>query len=383
MIYYRKNTPYIYPDRPQIDESLSSWFDRNIQRYGLNRKSLMQALGVAAYASWDYDTFDFWEARRRVFDCLGRSWDDLRSFATPVPESTWMLASKGRSAYCPRCFEEDLHSERTPYFRKAWSWLFLTHCLKHHCPLYQWFPTDDHGTRILPKEWLRKTDFHRYSPQDSKRKGVASMDLVMTLGAADSFDKELQKDRHSNEVWQTLTNFEVACSQYFHNMLKQHTVNAPDNDLGKVCRVLTLVVERHTHKALKRMIAEELCPYFFSERYISFNRDNVRHSVQRSKAWQVTVRTLYQIDTRRSALWCVAHTLSPLSPKTKLRRGGYSAPGNSMGWYSEMADAIGNRDAVAAATQTQASRHLLEPIEYSAIDIHPYHYWKSEALAEF
>jgi hypothetical protein len=229
MIYTPRKTPYIYCDRPHDDESLSSWFDRNIQRYGLNRTSLMQVLGVAPYASWDYDMFDFWEARRRVFDCLGLSWDDLRFVATPAPECSWMLLSKERRAYCPRCFEEDLHAQRTPYFRKAWAWLFLTHCRKHHCPLLPWRPTDSHGTRILPKEWLKKTDFRRFLSQDTRGSGVASMDLLTELAAMDSFEKELQKDRHSSEVWQTLTNFEAACCEYFSQTMGQQATDASDD----------------------------------------------------------------------------------------------------------------------------------------------------------
>jgi hypothetical protein len=272
---------------------------------------------------------------------------------------------------------------QTPYFRKIWSHLLLTHCEKHQCPLFPWLSSDGHGSRILPTEWLKRTDFSRFLPQHGAKPGVASMELVEKLAAIDAFEATLKKDRHSNEVWQTLTAFEAACIRYQAYASEDRAAEMPDNDLGKVCRVLTLVLERHHHRSEKRMIAEDLCPHFFSPAYLDFNHQNVRTSPQRSRAWQITVRTLWDIRTRRAAIWCVAHTMSSLSRKTKLRSGGYSPPGHSMGWYEAMASVIGDRDAVEAAVQTQASRHLLEPIQYSSTEGPPHHYWRSQESATY
>jgi hypothetical protein len=383
MSFRTREIPYIYCDRPQEDEILSSWFDRNIQRYGLTRESLMQVLGISPSVTWDYDTFDFWEARSRVFECLGMRWTDLRSFATSPLEAQWMVQSRHRTSYCPRCFKEDLDAQRTPYFRKAWSNLLTTHCERHTSPLFRWFGCNHQGTRTLPKEWLKATDFRRFVSGSGVSSGIAAMTFDQQLTEIDALEKNLKKDRHSNEVWVTLTNFEAAWARYMVDAVGHCSVDANETDIGKVCRVLILVLERYTHRSTKRMIADELCPFFYSKEYIDFDPRDVRISLQRSRAWHNTIRTLSNIRTRRAALWCVAHTVSSLSPKTKLRNGTYSAPGKSMGWYMAMADAIGNQDAVALATQTQASRHLLEPIAYSSIDGPPHHYWKSEALAEY
>lgn len=382
-VRHRPDVPYIYCDQPHGDESLSSWLDRNIQRYGLNRHKLAVALGFSPRVAWDYDAFDFWEMRSALFSSLGIKWNDVRPFATTLPEREWTLHSRYRDSYCPRCFEEDLKENRTPYFRKAWSHLLLTHCDKHRSPLFRWMRSDDHGTRVLPKEWLKATNFKRYTCLYTSYPWVASEELTKKLEEIAAFENELKKDRHSNEVWQTLVNFETACARYSPYANNPSAVGALHNDMGRVCRVLTLVLERFYHRSEKRMIANELCPFFFSTDYISFNSENVRQSSQRSRAWQNTVRPLWDISSRRAALWCVAHTLSSLSPKTKLRNGKYSSAGASMGWYEDMAFAIGSRGVVEAAIRDHASRHLLEPIHYSSPDGPPNHYWSAQEAATY
>jgi hypothetical protein len=374
--------PYIYCDKPHVDESLSSWLDRNIQRYGLNRHTLALVLGFSPRVGWDYDAFDFWEMRRALFGSLGISWNDVRHLATTLPEREWTVESRYRYSYCPRCFNEDLNEERTPYFRKVWSHLLLTHCEKHRTPLFPWKSHETYGTRILPTQWLKSTNFERYKPQYAAHPWVASAELAKALKLIKTFERQLEKDPHSNEVWQTLTSFESACVRYRPYRDDDGSSGPLANDMGKVCRVLTLVLERFDYRGEKRMIAKELCPRFFSSEYVGFNHLNVRHT-QRSRAWPFIARSLWDISTRRAAIWCVAHTMSSLSPKTKLRTGGYSPPGHSMGWYEAMAGVIGDRDAVEAAVHTQASRHLLEPIQYSSPEGPPNHYWRSQESAVY
>jgi hypothetical protein len=376
----RPRLPYIYCDKPHADESLSSWLDRNIQRYGLTRHNLALALGHTPRVGWDYDVFDFWDMRSALFGSIGVSWDDVRHIATTFPEREWTVESRYRYSYCPRCFSEDLLEERTPYFRKAWSHLLLTHCEKHRTPLFPWHSGESHGTRILPTQWLKSTNFERFAPKYHCYPWVASKEMEKVLKLINEFEQKLQKDPHSNEVWQTLTNFESACVRYRPHLDDERSSSPLTHDMGKVCRILTLVLERFDHRAEKRMIANELCPYFFSSEYVDFNRLAVRHT-QRSRAWHFTVRSLWDIRTRRAALWCVAHTLSSSSPKTKLKNGSYSPPGASMGWLETMAYAIGGREAVKAAVQMQSSRHLLEPIQYSSPGGPPQHYWRSDEVA--
>lgn len=378
----RPRLPYIYCDKPHADESLSSWLDRNIQRYGLNRHNLALALGTSPRISWDYDVFDFWDMRSALFGSMGISWNDVRHVATTFPEREWTVESRYRNSYCPRCFNEDLMEERTPYFRKAWSHLLLTHCENHRTPLLPWHSGDSYGTRILPTQWLKSTNFTRFAPRYGAYPWVASLELAKALKAISEFERKLRKDPHSNEVWQTLTNFESACVRYRPRREDDSSSNPLSNDMGKVCRLLTLVLERFDHRGERRMIAKELCPHFFSSEYVDFNQLSVRHT-QRSRAWHFIVRSLWDIRTRRAALWCVAHTLSSSSPKTKLKNGSYSPPGDSMGWLETMAGAIGDRDVVKAAVQNQGSRHLLEPVQYSSPDGPPQHYWGSDEIAAY
>lgn len=66
----------------------------------------------------------------------------------------WTLATRCRDAYCPECFQEDLQTGRTPYFRMDWIPVLVTSCWKHCTPLFKWEDTTTGGIRRLPKQWL-------------------------------------------------------------------------------------------------------------------------------------------------------------------------------------------------------------------------------------
>jgi hypothetical protein len=61
---------------------------------------------------------------------------------------------RGRHAYCPRCFKDDLEAGRVPYFRMDWGGFFVSTCWIHGSLLLPWHATNGQGLRRLPKTWL-------------------------------------------------------------------------------------------------------------------------------------------------------------------------------------------------------------------------------------
>lgn len=70
----------------------------------------------------------------------------------------WTLAPRRRDAYCPLCFEDDLRTQRTPYFRMDWIPVLVTQCWRHRTPLFQWESATMAGWRPLPKAWVHGSD---------------------------------------------------------------------------------------------------------------------------------------------------------------------------------------------------------------------------------
>lgn len=357
--------PFIYCDRPRDDESLSSWLDRNVQRYGMTRQAAVRAVGARFERVWDFDAFDCWEARRPFFDATGLEWADLAPFACPVPERDWLLHQSCRSHYCPRCFEEDLRQHRTPYFRLQWAHVLTTHCSTHETPLFEWQNTVNDGSRILPPAWLADPN-----PTHVDATGRLRSDLI----AVDALIDGLSRYPQSKEVCDTLKLFERACLDYEPYRSSADTPKGVAEDLGTVCRALVLVLRRAGGPKEFHWIARDLCPDFFERKYLSFNLNTLPRTTKQL-AWRYGVRCLSDLPTRRAALWVVAHTFSRLSPKTKLRNGGYAPPGHCPGWLESMSGVIGSREQVKAALQNQPSCHLLEPRHYSSMDGPPPHYW--------
>lgn len=65
-----------------------------------------------------------------------------------------ILIQRGRCAYCPRCFKDDLEAGRVPYFRMDWSGFFVSTCWIHGSLLLPWHATSGQGLRRLPRTWL-------------------------------------------------------------------------------------------------------------------------------------------------------------------------------------------------------------------------------------
>lgn len=137
---------------PRHDESLSSFLDAVAQTFGIRRIALVRELsGGRARRGADLDAAEptsLWLAAAERF---GFSLEEILMRA--VQEPYWLLPSYARTAYCPLCFERDLARQRTPYFRRAWSYGLVTMCLKHRTALSEW-PARIDGQRILPQEWI-------------------------------------------------------------------------------------------------------------------------------------------------------------------------------------------------------------------------------------
>ncbi len=357
--------PFIYCDRPHDDESLSSWLDRNVQRYGLTREGAVRAVGARFERGWDFDAFDCWEARRPFFDATGLEWTDLAPFASPVPERDWMLHPTCRKHYCPLCFEDDLQQRKTPYFRLQWAHVLATHCSFHRTPLFDWLHTNNDGSRILPPSWIR---------DPSMKELDVTNRIPADLQAINALKEGLSRHPESKEIWDTLTTFERACLTYEAYRSPGNAPTHAAKDLGAICRLLVLVLRRAGNPNEFRWIVRDLCPDFFERSYLSFNR-NALPRTTKQLAWRRGVRCLSDMPTRRAALWVVAHTFSRLSPRTRLRNGGCAPPGHCPGWLESMSRVIGSREQVREALQDQPSRHLLEPRRYSSVDGPPPHYW--------
>ncbi len=349
-----KALPSIYCDTPKNGESLSSWVDRNIQRYGQTRRGLIATLGVDYQKSWDFDAFDMWPARGRFFKATGLTWQDLAPHAISPVERDWMLLPHIRNPYCPRCFADDLAKGRMPYFRLDWSRVLLTHCVIHGTPLLAWGQVFGDGSRVLPAVWVEGTG---KPPKIGPR-------LKRDLKVTDAFETDLKSCAESNEVWITLTTFERACLDYEMYRRSGHTAEQRKYDMGSVCRLLVLVMRHRWERKKIRSIGKELCPAFVREDILSYRRGRVLGPDEK-RAWRWGIRALDDLPTRRAALWIVAHTFSGLSSRTKLRSGAIASGGHTPGWLEEMSSICGSRQAVKSVFAPVDSNHLLQPRHFS------------------
>lgn len=360
-----RRRPYIYCDHLQSEESLSSWIDRNAQRYGLARSGLFKTLGVRYQYAWDLDALDCWEARRPFFDSTGLSWAELSPNASPAPLRDWLLHPRARHGYCPHCFLSDLERGVTPYFRLRWSNVMLTHCAVHGVPLFSWHRVEYDGGRVLPNEWLTEP-----APLMAKKHGG----LMEDLRRIDTFKRDLNQHAPSREIWQTLLRFEQACMDFEGYAFARDDASRAVEDLGCACRLLVLAILRTYHRKRYRWLADELCPDFVRRDILNFDPTTVRRSLP-EQAWRSSVRWLSDLPTRRAALWIVAHTFSSSSPRTRLRGGGYTPGGHTPGWLEAMSSAIGSREQIKEALHRGTSRHILEPRHRSSVGGPPPHFW--------
>lgn len=195
-------------DPPYDGESLSSFIGRCAQFYATPPFELLKDLGrPSGTARWRYD-----------LDLLPQPEIPLRlSEAVPGWRSpldaqqgfrNWVLGPYCRTSYCALCFEEDLGSGRTPYFRVDWVPVLVTSCWKHRVPLFNWQDVGSSGFRRLPDAWVSKDWGKDSSPTFFEQHRRKLADLVETrsspelakvwtaLECLDRFQRLMEKQSH-------------------------------------------------------------------------------------------------------------------------------------------------------------------------------------------
>lgn len=168
------------------DETVSSFIDRVGASYGLSRLDLFKTLD----SSWQ------WSGRsadvdrnlpRNINTALGSALG-LEAPAFPlnlqsVPSD--FLAASWRNDYCPLCFQEDLASHRTPYFRWQWASESATCCHFHGTPLVRWRRIRKCGERVLPLVWTARPSAELAQECGWLRQHVALIEQAMKGEGAD------------------------------------------------------------------------------------------------------------------------------------------------------------------------------------------------------
>jgi hypothetical protein len=139
-------------------ESLSSFIERGANFYAIPPVNLLRQLEghrLRGHRRPDLDFSPPPELLRRLEDYVPDwNWDpsEHKGFLQ------WYLKPAARSAYCVRCFEEDLAAGHSPYFRVDWAAAAVTSCWKHDVPLSHWRQVDSEGHRRLPRQWAHQLD---------------------------------------------------------------------------------------------------------------------------------------------------------------------------------------------------------------------------------
>jgi hypothetical protein len=121
--------------RPEIDESLPSWFERVCHEYTMTPTLLLgvlerEAAGKTAKArTCDAERLLDRAVAERIA-VLGQLSDSDRNALWP-PATRWELRDSGFCSYCPYCCVEDIAQHRTPYGRRCWQQSWCTICNAH------------------------------------------------------------------------------------------------------------------------------------------------------------------------------------------------------------------------------------------------------------
>ena len=140
---------------PYRGETMSSFLGRASQFYAMPPKVLIgQLLGsekAFGKGIFDLDLNPSLQLEQALEECV-EGWRsplaDFHGLYGPI------VVQRGRYAYCPRCFKDDLEAGRVPYFRMDWGGFFVSTCWIHGSLLLSWHATSGQGLRRLPKTWL-------------------------------------------------------------------------------------------------------------------------------------------------------------------------------------------------------------------------------------
>ena len=121
--------------RPEVDESLPSWFERVCHEYQMSPPVL---LGVLEREACGKTAIEGTRGADRLLDpavaeriaVLGQlSVAEINAFWPPATQ--WELKDGGFCSYCPYCCLEDLAHQRSPYGRRCWQQSWCTICRAH------------------------------------------------------------------------------------------------------------------------------------------------------------------------------------------------------------------------------------------------------------
>lgn len=296
-------------DAPYPGESLSSFVGRAAQFYSmpvpLLLNQLMQGEKWTGGGRRDIDLNPPAVLERRLAESV-RDWRSPLTSHQGFHDLT--LAPARRHSYCPACFEEDLGTGRTPYFRNDWMAIFVSTCWQHGTPLFSWEAVDSSGWRRLPKAWL-------YVPGDGK--------LAEAISTAPPF---FQRHREQLQTLSRSGSNEIDCDLRLAEAMGyleglQHAIEKPSGGalpqfpLGQdpkgLVRALAHNVLRDAARDLRglheRPIASIACPRGATDWF----EPAPLHAAKR--AWKYTSDGLRQTKTlgwRRTYLLFAARTLA-------------------------------------------------------------------------
>jgi hypothetical protein len=149
------NHPRWWITGPEPDESLRSLIERAVNLYGSEGNDYRPHLsrhatpyGVSLDGLDTLSVHDVLAVARTV----GVRPRDL--FMHRLTDHPALLEEHERRAFCPRCWQNDMHQGRPPTFRRAWSGIFTLQCAIHAVPLH-WAPNLPAGE--VPLSILRLT----------------------------------------------------------------------------------------------------------------------------------------------------------------------------------------------------------------------------------
>jgi len=280
---------------PMPGESISSMVDRQAQLWGVLRWDL---LDQAAF-------IDGWLARKDLDVCRKGDFLDIYAQKTGIERqeleahrAEWpdpLIRSTWRHAYCPICFFEDASAGYTPYFRLDWARIFLTHCRKHACPLFQWPRVSQDGTRKLPHGW--------FVGEGPKAHALPQFEQDLILARTYACGA-CPKAIGSKEAWDTLRCFEA----WLYDMDVGAPRHRKDDQFRSIerdvlCKTVELARFATTHGRLQTDMSD--VPAFEEQRVMSFAFKTARVHTS-NPAWRDLRSGLGSIARRRAVLVSVA-----------------------------------------------------------------------------
>lgn len=208
----------IYTDLPHHDETWASFLDRVAATYKIDRGTLVAQIVGTDTASQYMPIQGRLDAKLHqcLLQALQISEQQLPNDVRGIFASS--MSQQLQTAYCPRCFLEDLSKQRTPYFRYQWTIPLITTCWDHAVPLMRWrgiryadhrtlpvtWATDPSSSRAHECRWLDEDARRIDSIQDSRGDIDTPIDLLRRI------ERELIKIDVSTRTWDQIDGSDYA-----------------------------------------------------------------------------------------------------------------------------------------------------------------------------